>query len=273
VPADPERVKVSRRAQRLSGTWLYAGHWSTHFGHFLLETLPNLWPDPGEYAAGLSGVIAHRQIRGAVPPGADRVRLHRPDLPTWQQQLMDLVGYGAADVHVVHGHAARVERLVVPARPVVLKRRAGPAAVQVWRRVSDAVGARGSQSRVYLSRSRFHAGDPGPGRARTDEAEDARLDEVFAEAGFHVVHPETLPITEQIELVRGAKVLAGLSGSALHLSAFAEPGTRVLTVEDRRELGKPMPAQTMLDEACGHRSLFVAGGDDEGLGRTLAELG
>jgi capsular polysaccharide biosynthesis protein len=86
----------------------------------------------------------------------------------------------------------------------------------------------------------------------------------------HVVHPETLPITEQIELVRGARVLAGLSGSALHLSAFAEPGTQVLTVGDRRDLGKPMPAQTMLDEACGHRSMFVRGDDD--LARTLADL-
>ncbi|HET9422063.1 MAG TPA: glycosyltransferase family 61 protein [Nocardioides sp.] len=273
VPADPEQVRVSRRAKRLRGTWLYAGHWSTHFGHFLLETLPNLWPDPDEYAAGLGGVIAHRQIRGSIHPGADRIRLHRPDLPSWQQQLMDLVGYGAADVHVIHGHPLRVERLLVPSRPVVLKRRAGPAAVQVWRRISEAVGDRGSASRVYLSRSRFHAGDHGRGRARTDEAQDARLDAAFSDAGFRVVHPETLPITEQIELVRGADVVAGLSGSALHLSAFAEPGTRVLTVGDRRNLGRPMPAQTMVDEACGHYSLFVRSNDGEGLARTLADLG
>ena len=141
----------------------------------------------------------------------------------------------------------------------------------MWRRISEAVGDRGSESRVYLSRSRFHAGNHGPGRVRTDEAQDARLDAVFTDAGFRVVHPETLPITEQIELVRGVRVLAGLSGSALHLSAFAEPGTRVLTVEDRRALGKPMPAQTMVDEACGHHSMFVRS-DDDGLARTLAGL-
>jgi hypothetical protein len=272
VPADPEQVHVRRGGKSLKGTWLYAGHWSTHFGHFLLETLPNLWPDPGEYAVGLSGVIAHRPIRGPVPPGDDRIRLHHPTLPPWQQQLLDLVGYGAVELGVVHGRPVRVERLVVPSRPVVLKRRAGPAAVQVWRRISDAVGERGSASRVYLSRSEFHAGDHGPGRARTDEAQDARLDAFFADAGFSVVHPETLPITEQIELVRGADVVAGLSGSALHLSAFAEPGTRVLTVGDRRALEKPMPAQTMLDDACGHRSMFVPSDDDEGLARTLAAL-
>jgi capsular polysaccharide biosynthesis protein len=271
VPADPEQVPVSRRAKRLRGTWLYAGHWSIHFGHFLLETLPNLWPEPGEYP-GLSGVIAHRPIRGPVAPRADRIRLHHPTLPEWQRQLMHLVGYGAVDLGVVHGRPVRVERLVVPSRPVVLKRRAGPAAVQVWRRVSEAVDRRGPESRVYLSRSRFHAGDHGPSRARTDEAQRARLDALFSDAGFAVVHPETLPITEQIELVRGAEVLAGLAGSALHLSAFAEPGTRVLTVGDRRNSGRPLPAQTMVDDACGHRSMFVRSNDDDGLARTLAAL-
>ncbi len=271
VPADPEQVPVSRGAKRLKGTWIYAGHWSTHFGHFLLETLPNLWPDPVE-CASLSGILAHRPIRGPAAPDADQVPLQAPTVHPWQQQLIELAGYGGVDLRVVHGRPVRVDRLVVPARPVVLKRRAGAGAVQVWRRVSDAVADRGSESRVYLSRSQFHAGDHGPGRARTDEAQDARLDTFFSDAGFEVVHPETLPITEQVALVRGAHVLAGLPGSALHLSAFADPGTRVLTIGDRRNAEKPMPAQTMVDEACGHRSMFVRSNDDEALDHALAAL-
>ncbi len=109
------------------------------------------------------------------------------------------------------------------------------------RRVSDAVGGRGDDPLIYLSRSSFHGGNAGARRARTDQARDARLDAIFAEAGFRIVHPETLPIGQQIEMVRGAQVLAGLSGSALHLSAFAEPGTRVLIVGDRRSRGNRCP--------------------------------
>lgn len=273
VPADPERVRVARGTRRLRGTWLYAGHWSTHFGHFLLETLPNLWPDPAEHVATLSGVLAHRPIRGRLPPEPDRVRLQRPALPPWQRQLMDLVGYGGVDLRVVHGRPVRVERLVVPSRPVLLKRWARPAAVEVWRRISDAVGTRGAQPRVYLSRTRFHTGALGAGRSRTERARDEELDALFSEAGFYVAHPETLPITEQIELVRGADVLAGLAGSALHLSVFAEPGTRVLTIGDRRSSRKPTPAQTMVDRSCGHRSTFVPDVDAAGLARALADLG
>jgi capsular polysaccharide biosynthesis protein len=272
VPADPERVRVVRGTRRLRGNWLYAGHWSTHFGHFLLETLPNLWPDPDEHIATLSGVLAHRAVRGPLPPATDRVPLQTPELAPWQPPLMDLVGYGAVDLRVVHGRPVRVERLVVPSRPVVLKRWVRPEAVQVWRRISDAVGRRGAHPRVYLSRTRFHAGALGANRARTDQARDAQLDAVFSDAGFYVVHPETLPITEQIELVRGADVLAGLSGSALHLSAFAEPGTRVLTVGDQRPSRKPIPAQTMVDRACGHRATFIANDDAAGLALALAGL-
>ncbi len=272
IPADPKQVRVRRRATRLRGTWMYAGNWSTHFGHFVLETLPNLWPDPDDHAGTLIGVIAHRPVRGRLPPDADRVRLQSPELVAWQRDLLDLVGYGKVDLRVVHGRDVRVERLVVPSRPVVLKRSARPAAVRVWRRVSDAVGDRGDDPLIYLSRSSFHGGNEGAGRARTDQARDARLDATFAESGFRIVHPETLPISRQIELVRGARVLAGLSGSALHLSAFADPGTRILIVGDRRSRGKPFPAQVMVDTACGHHSMFVPNEDDVGLARTLAAL-
>lgn len=272
VPADPGQVRVPFGTRRLRGSWLYAGHWSGHFGHFLVETLPNLWPDPSTYAASLSGILAHRGPRGRVPTHG-RVRLQSPEPPPWQRQLVELSGYGGGPLRVVHDRPVRVERLVVPARPVVIKRWAMPAAVAVWRRVSEAVGSRGPHPRVYLSRSRFHAeADRGADRARTDEAWDTRLDAIFAEAGFHVTHPETLPIADQIELVRGAETLAGLSGSAMHLSAFAEPGTRVLSIGDRRTPRRPPHSQAMIDGACGHLTAFVRDRDDAGLAGILAAL-
>ena len=270
VAADPKRVPVPRLTPRLGGTWVYAGHWANHFGHFLLELLPNLWPDAASLPAPPAGILVHRPARGRVPvtePG----RAQRPALSRWQQELMELAGYAGADVRVVGDRPVRVERLLVPSRPVLLKRWALPPAVDLWRRVSEAVGRRGDSPRVYLSRTRFHSGRVGAGRARTKPAWDARLDDLFAEAGFLVVHPETLPIGEQIALVRGADVLAGLSGSALHLSAFATPGTRVVVVGDRRSPRRPTRAQTMIDLACGHRTAFLPPGDEAGLAAALAD--
>ena len=66
--------------------------------------------------------------------------------------------------------------------------------------------------------------------------------------------------------------MAGLSGSALHLSAFANPGTRVLVVGDRRNSTKPAPSQRMIDRACGHRTAFVGNNDGARLATVLSAL-
>ncbi|WP_148613041.1 glycosyltransferase family 61 protein [Nocardioides rubriscoriae] len=268
IAADPEQVDPPTDVRRLEGTWLYAGHVAGHFGHFLLEHLTNLWPDPADLPP-LAGVLAHRPARG--PLTDPHRRLQTPRLAPWQHDLMTLAGYDPAGLRVVHGRDLRVERLVVPSRPVLLKRWAHEEAVRLWQRVSGAVGTRGPDRRVYLSRTRFHAEDSAE-RARTEAEDDARLDARFAAAGFAVVHPETLSIAEQVAAVRGAEVLAGLSGSALHLSVFAAPGTRVLTLGDRRSPTRPTKAQVVVDAACGHETAFVADGDHETLDRLLVGL-
>lgn len=268
--ADPDEVRVPERGPRLDGTWLYAGHWALHFGHFLTEVLTNLWPDPAEHE--WSGIVAHRSFRGPVVPPPSGPGPQPIALRPWQVDLLALAGYGDLEVQVVRHRTARVERLVVPERPVVLKSWAAPEAAALWRRVSEAVGASGDAERVFLSRSAFHATTASARSDRSDAAWDTLLDEHFAAAGFAVVHPETLPIAEQIALVRGASVLAGPSGSGLHLSAFARAGTRVLEVGDQRSETAPMSSQRMVDAACGHLTAFVGYRDEAALSAALASL-
>ncbi|MCW2812800.1 MAG: glycosyltransferase family 61 protein [Nocardioides sp.] len=270
VAADPDEVRVPDGAPRLDGTWLYAGHWAMHFGHFLTEVLSNLWPEPD--AVAVTGLVAHRTFRGPVKPPPAGPGPQPATLRPWQADLLGLAGYGGLEVQLVRHRAARVDRLVVPQRPVVLKSWAAPPAVALWRRVSDAVGEQASHERVFLSRTAFHADTDNPRRDRSDDAWDAHLDVAFAAAGFHVAHPQTLSIAEQVALVRGAAVLAGSSGSALHLSAFAQPGTRVLEVGDDRSPEEPMASQRMVDAACGHRTAYVGYRDAGTLSSVLSSL-
>lgn len=273
VAGDPERVRIPEHAPRLEGTWLYVGHWTGHFGHFLLEVLTNLWPEPEQTLPGLRGLLAHRSFRGDADPLAPRTRVAHKDPKRMHIDLIDLAGYGGLDLQVVRTRPTRVDHLLVPQRPVLLKSWAKPPAVTVWRRISAAVGTRGPHRRVYLSRTLFHLENPDRPRSnRTERTWDAHLDQAFARAGFHVVHPERLSIRDQVALVRGAEVIAGSSGSALHLAIFAEPGTRVLEVGDARSPGTPMESQRMVDAACGHRTAFSAYGDREGLRAVLTSL-
>jgi hypothetical protein len=263
VSVDPDVVPVRGR-RRLAGTWHYAGHWSAHFGHFVLEVLPGLWTR----REGLDGVLCHRSLRVVASPR--RAAMGPPELSTWQRDLLDLAGWGDLPIQVVRGRPVRVDRLVVPARPVLLKYWAAPEAVAVWRRTADASGE-AAVRRLFLSRTRFNARGASTRGVEADPAWDRHLDAAAARHGFTVVHPEELPVREQVALVAGADVIAGSAGSALHLSAFARPGTRVLEIGDRRTPTTPMPTQRMVDAACGHLTLFAPYLDEAAVDAALAD--
>jgi capsular polysaccharide biosynthesis protein len=101
---------------------------------------------------------------------------------------------------------------------------------------------------------------------------DSYLDRVFADHGFAVVHPETLDIADQVRLAGGAQLLAGSAGSALHLAVFGPPGRAVLEIGDPRSPDHPVPMQTVVNAARGHRALHVPYDDSAALEAALAGL-
>jgi capsular polysaccharide biosynthesis protein len=267
VAADPAQIRPNSQVERsLEGDWVFAGHWHGHFGHFLTETLTNLWPVQALSADGIVGMRIG--VRAPVSFGSAGIRPLEPK--PWMQELLALAGLGGREILISHLKAVRVERLLVPERPVLIKHWVRPEAVELWRRISDTVGELGASRRVFLSRSRFNATVGHGGRPpRTDPEWDALMDRSFAAAGFDLVYPEELSISEQIAIVRGVEVLAASKGSALHLSCFTRPGTKVLEVGEpgRRD---PPPTQCAIDAACGNPFAYLQHGDRDALGRLKA---
>ncbi len=241
APADPTTMKVPKDVERLPGAWLYGGHWLQHFGHFILETLPTLWPR----GLDVEGLVLHKFF-------------NRPfSVEPYQRRLLDLAGYAGTTVRVVEGRPLRVDRLHVPSRAVVANGWAHPEARQVWERVAASFRGRGGPRLVYFSRTAFNDGKRRAGKeTRTTEERDRSLDTVFADAGFTTVRPEELSIDEQLALAANADILAGLASSALHLACFAPTGSRVIEVADSRLPARLTGMQRLIDTACGHREAF-----------------
>ena len=57
------------------------------------------------------------------------------------------------------------------------------------------------------------------------------IEKIFEKNGYKIIYPETLPLVEQIGLVRNCKVLAGCAGTALHLAWFMKPGGTVIQIK------------------------------------------
>lgn len=245
VPADPDQVRIRPGAELLAGRWLYGGHWIQHFGHFLIETLSTLWPT-GQDPVGL---VFHKYLR--------RPTSEEP----WMLRLLELAGYGGLPIEVVgSGRGRRVEQLVVPSRSVVANGWGHPQARAVWERMVAPLRGSGPR-RVFLSRTDFNEARrrEGSARARSTLERDRAMDRSFAAAGFEVVAPETLPVDDQLRLVADAEILAGGSGSGLHLSAFAPRGARVLEIGDERNPARPVGTQLVIDRLGEHPHHFFRG--------------
>lgn len=249
VMADPARVPTRPRARRLGGTWLYGGHWIQHFGHFFTETVTTLWPG-SEVHDRVEGIVFHSymsRFRGISP---------------WQTELMSLTPYGDLPVEIIEDDPLWVDRLLVPTRSVVVNGWAEPEAVEVWQQMTASAGGASvldpAGPRVFFSRTAFNAGKRAADKAvRTSVERDRALDTAFVDAGFELVSPETLPITEQVRIAAGASVLAGSAGTALHLSAFAPAGVRVIELGDDRSPTVQVPHQLVVDAVREHPSAFI----------------
>lgn len=227
---------------QLPGTWLYGGTWFNHFGHFLTETVTTLWPD-----VVTDGVVFHPFWFG------------REVLP-WQAAGLRLLAVTDRPA-VVGANRLRVERLLVPTRPYLPNGYAMPEAVNVWRRMARAAASHEPvprPSRVYLSRSAYHQAQAEAGTpSRRSVPNEGDLDELFRARGYEVVCAERLAMADQVRLATDAQLLVGVSGSALHLSAFAPASTTVVEVGDPRARSGPVRTQVILCHASGQRLGFV----------------
>ncbi|MEY8841626.1 DUF563 domain-containing protein [Cribrihabitans sp. XS_ASV171] len=209
-------------AEELRGTWLYAGDYWSHFGHFLFESLARLWVME-HLDLKLDGILYTWPRHGA--PAVCREE-------SFQRQLLRRCG---ADLPVrIVNRPTRAERLVVPRQGCGLgPMAAGTPEFRGFIRERLRAGMRpGPHRRLYLSRAGYWL-------RRGGHFDEERLAKLLANEGYHEFRPEKCTLDEQIEAYMGAEHIVAPDGSALHLVAFvAEPGQRVAVILRRHDGGK-----------------------------------
>ncbi|WP_374764220.1 glycosyltransferase 61 family protein [Yunchengibacter salinarum] len=172
----------------LPGTALFAGYLFPHFGHFLLESL-----------AMLATIRAHPHMPLVWLPvhGTGEV------LP-WQRAILDALAVHNP-VHLI-STPTRVDRLLVATPGYRIQEKCTPhhvAAMAVLPAKEPLLG-----KRLWLSRSRLDGA-----RLLNEQALENRL----REAGWTIIHPETLSVPDQLAMLADAERIAGVEGSAFHL--------------------------------------------------------
>jgi hypothetical protein len=202
------------------------------FGHWLLEVMPRL-------------ALARRLGLSSLP-----LLLPEP-LPPFAGACLHLLGIDPRQLLLYDSR----REAPAPAELYVVSRLCfgthfAPMAQGVFAEIAE-LAARPPvppRRRLFLSRGGLR-----PHQRHVNRAE---LWPLLARRGFEEIRPETLPLREQVALLRGASHVVAEDGSAAHLMAFAPPGLRALVLAGA---DRDLRLHAALAQARGQRIGFVVG--------------
>jgi hypothetical protein len=194
--------------RREPGVFMYGGVLMHQFGHFLVDSMPNL-----------------RALRDSpdLPVLWHRDPFAPPDhWPSWIDELLRLLGLGQhRHVHILA--PVTVGRVILPDSGRPTNYGIHPWLVRAMA-VCHCTRARAG-NRVWLSR---RGADPG----RRIGGED-QVEAVLAARGWMIVRPEDLPVADQADIFATAAVVSGCIGSAFHAVLLSSSPTARLILVDR----------------------------------------
>ena len=221
----PQKIKnvklwsrAPKNAEYIDQDVVFLGYAESFFGHFLADSMSRVWPVlDKKYQDHTFAVVSN----GELAPFA--------------KELFKLAG---------------IKKLLVIKRPTAFRNLLIPDSsfcytkmicnrkyADTFARVAKSVAPKKmSPKKIYFSRTQLY-NNPTIG--------EFRLEEIFRQNGYTVVHIQTLSMREQIALVKGATDIAGLSGTALHQSLFMRDGIRLACLH---RYNAPIPMQILIDK-------------------------
>lgn len=193
--------------RRLEGSYVWGGIFYGHFGHFIVETISRLW---AARQLGINRVLftpRHAKLRDFVGYQDDLVKLILPD----------------AQIDIIREPTA-VEQLFVPGQGFGLgKISRGTEEFRAMIRDTMARIEPETVDKIYISRTKFG----GKGGIIGEHC----LEESFVAEGYTLVHPEKMPLKDQLAIFKGARKIVGLDSSAFHtLGYVANPSQDICII-------------------------------------------
>lgn len=183
-----------------------------HYGHFLTETVARLWywQEHCEHREDLVPIFSY-EAGG------------RPKYPRFVREFFELYDEKLFERMQCITQATRYASIIVPAAALGEGWYTEKLLLPYQRAAAHVPPAK--LEKVYLSRRKM------TNRSLCESFGEEDLETNFVRNGFCSVAMETLSMRDQIATMKGARVVAGLYGTALHNALFCNPLSEIIVLE------------------------------------------
>lgn len=190
-------------------TVIFGGCLIGHFGHALLDSTARFW-----YLlnAPTDNKIVFLRYNVSNEAYFDALK------------FVELMGIDMDRVEVI-STPTQFREVIVPDQAIYGVNAYRPEHVQTFEKIKSVIRPHTTE-KIYLSRTQFNW------RVSLNEQ---YYEDFFARRGYTVIHPETLPIEEQIAYISGADEIVTTMGSMAHLLLFAKPTVSATILNRSRE--------------------------------------
>jgi capsular polysaccharide biosynthesis protein len=233
-PNDASSIKPPSDLSIIKGRSLYLGHYTGHYGHFLIETLSRFWaihdindlhfydnfifhpflhecPSFKKFAPAALAFKAFDIVDKNIIIIDRHVGFEKISVPSSLFQI----NFGVRqEMNNIYKKLVHHSNLTQPQRRDLR---------HIFRYFNKAPAS----DKIYLSRRRTKGYHP--------MINEKEVESVFKHHGFFILHPEHYSYQDQLILLNKASVLAGAEGSGLHNSVFMTHGQKVIQIGTPRE--------------------------------------
>lgn len=213
---------------------VFVGNVYNQFGHFLLEHMNRAYAALDKKYKDMKYVLINNK---SVNP-----------VPEYMFTFLELLGIKRENIMILE-QTTRFRNVYVPDQgfnlPVYSSQKFG----ETFDKMGGGVKRNSiTYDKIYVSRAKL--------KSRKTYGEE-KVQKIFEKNGYKIIYPETLPLTEQIALIKDCKFLAGCAGTALHLALFMKQGGTVIQIK-RNSLNKDSAStQYLLNRTKNLNSVFI----------------
>jgi capsular polysaccharide biosynthesis protein len=218
----------------------YLGPWFSNFGHFLLESITRM---NASIAVSRYKLLFHTM---------DSSIAHQK-IFQYQEKLLSTIGIDSNRVKILINNPVLIFNSIIVSGNAIFPRELKPPALEIINLIKRSNKTNlDFGDKIYISRQKLSLD-----RQRIPENLSLDLENIFQKHGFKVIHPQELDIRDQISAISRAKFLAGPQGSALHLSIFCDPGTKIIEIGDEVQTVFPNTQQKIICNLLSQNFCFI----------------